>query len=323
MLEAPNATEYPDKDDLDEFPTEIRSYLLSWHLVFQSFATASEKVRNDYTVSLKTERLLDHLLMFIAGTLGHIDGGALDLDHAKITESMRTTYSISEATTLPNLQNMQWLLANLYYLALLYTPMLVKNWYTNVKSRAIQQQYSSWTQKFFTDLIVSAAIIDVQKWADGQEITPDEQELIVKCSAKTKDIFASYEIDDMTMSLSIHLPESYPLTPVSVSSINRVGISEQKWKSFMITTQAVISFSNGSIPEGLSTLRRNIIGALKGHTECAICYSIISSDKKTPDKKCSTCSNLFHSKCLYTWFQSSNQSTCPLCRNPFNYASRS
>jgi E3 ubiquitin-protein ligase DOA10 len=66
-----------------------------------------------------------------------------------------------------------------------------------------------------------------------------------------------------------------------------------------------------------------VTGALKGQTECAICYSIVSSDKKMPDKRCQTCKHLFHSSCLFKWFASSNQSTCPLCRNPFNYGSDS
>lgn len=67
------------------------------------------------------------------------------------------------------------------------------------------------------------------------------------------------------------------------------------------------------------TFRRNVVGAMKGQSECAICYSIISTDKRMPDKRCQTCKNLFHRTCLYKWFQSSNQNTCPLCRNPIDY----
>ena len=75
----------------------------------------------------------------------------------------------------------------------------------------------------------------------------------------------------------------------------------------------------GSIIDGLTTFRRNAIGAMKGQTECAICYSIVGSDKRLPDKRCGTCRNQFHRTCLYKWFQSSNQNTCPLCRNPIDY----
>ncbi len=76
-----------------------------------------------------------------------------------------------------------------------------------------------------------------------------------------------------------------------------------------MTTQGVVTFTNGSIVDGLAAFRRNVVGALKGQTECAICYSIVSSDKRMPDKKCGTCKNLFHRTCPYRWFQTSNQNT--------------
>lgn len=76
---------------------------------------------------------------------------------------------------------------------------------------------------------------------------------------------------------------------------------------------------NGSITDGLSSFRRNVTGALKGQTECAICYSIISADRQLPQKRCPTCKNLFHASCLFKWFKTSNASTCPLCRNAFNF----
>lgn len=76
---------------------------------------------------------------------------------------------------------------------------------------------------------------------------------------------------------------------------------------------------NGSIIDGLMAFRRNIVGALKGQTECAICYAIIASDRRMPDKRCQTCRHQFHRQCLYKWFQTSSQNTCPLCRNPIDY----
>ena len=83
----------------------------------------------------------------------------------------------------------------------------------------------------------------------------------------------------------------------------------------------VVSGGTGSgLIDGLIAFRHNVSAALfKGQSECAICYSVISTDMKTPEKKCATCKNMFHSACLYRWFKSSNSSSCPLCRNQFNY----
>ena len=77
---------------------------------------------------------------------------------------------------------------------------------------------------------------------------------------------------------------------------------------------------DGSIIDGLSAWRRNVAGALKGQSECSICYSMISVDKQLPSKKCPTCKNAFHSSCLLRWFKMSNASLCPLCRNAFKFS---
>ncbi|KAG7152191.1 E3 ubiquitin-protein ligase listerin like [Verticillium longisporum] len=174
--------------------------------------------------------------------------------------------------------------------------------------------------KYFSPLIISEVLDEVAVWASSQEApAADENELVVKVSPTAKEITAGYEVDESLASIAIRVPAGYPLEGVNVVGLNRVAVNERKWQSWLMTTQGVITFSNGSIIDGLTTFRRNIVGALKGQSECAICYSIISTDKKMPDKKCSTCKNLFHRTCLYKWFQSSNQNTCPLCRNPIDY----
>ncbi|KAF2455371.1 hypothetical protein BDY21DRAFT_350598 [Lineolata rhizophorae] len=78
--------------------------------------------------------------------------------------------------------------------------------------------------------------------------------------------------------------------------------------------------SGAGLIDGLVAFRKNVLGALKGQTECAICYSVVGPDRQLPSKKCSTCKNAFHAGCLFRWFKTSNGSSCPLCRNPFNYA---
>jgi hypothetical protein len=178
---------------------------------------------------------------------------------------------------------------------------------------------------------------EVTDWADAQETTDDEKELIIKAAKRSREVYASYEVDDMMMQIVIRMPPNYPLQGVKVEGINRVAASERKWTGWLMNTQGAMTFDvssprlvsrisanqepaqNGSITDGLTIFRKNVVGTLKGKAECAICYSLISSDKKMPDKGCHTCKNLFHAACLFKWFATSNQSTCPLCRNPFNY----
>lgn len=320
LLDPPSIHNFSD-ERLVEFPFEIRGYLLSWLLVFQSYP-ASPKVRNDYTELLKQGEYLDPLLTFIFDILGHSIGNPLGLDKAGLTPNLITSFDLELTATEPEEKNMQWLLVHLYYLCLKLTPNMAKNWWMYCKSKQTRIAVESWTERYFSSLVIGDNLEEISKWAQEQPVpgpTDDEKELIIKISKPSREIFAAYEVDDTQIQAVIRFPSNYPLESVTVEGIQRVAVSEKRWKNWLMATQGVIKFSNGSITEGLSTFRKNIIGALKGQTECAICYSLVSEDKRMPEKRCQTCKNLFHSSCLFKWFASSNQSSCPLCRNPFNY----
>ncbi|KAH8841755.1 hypothetical protein MCOR27_007551 [Pyricularia oryzae] len=318
LLDPPTLEAFHD-ELIAGFPTPVRSYFLAWHLIFDAFSAASFPLRNAYTENLKATNSLEPMLNFTFDVLGHSAAHPLNLNQAHLADSI-SSYDLQTAETEPDERAMQWLLVHVYYLALKYLPGLVKGWYINCRSKQTRIAVESWTTRYFSPVIISQTLDDVAKWADEQEPpAEDEKELIIKASKLSREVIVGYEVDDLQASISIRLPPAYPLEPVSVASVNRVAVNEKKWQSWLMTTQGVITFSNGSIVDGIATFRRNVIGAMKGQTECAICYSIISTDRRVPDKRCGTCKNLFHRGCLYQWFQTSNQNTCPLCRNPIDY----
>lgn len=319
LLDAPTLEQYPD-EILAQFPTSIRCYLLAWKLVFDAYSTSSFKVRNDFTEQLRAEKCAIPLLDFMFDVLGHSAAHPLNLPKASLGPEQIKDFDIKLADAEAEEKSMQWLLVHLFYLALKYTPGLFRTWYIDCRSKQTRIAVEGWTTKFFSPLIIDDALDDVQTWADSQEASSmDEKELNVKVSRPAREVTAGYEIDEDEAAIAIKIPSSYPIDGVAVEGLRRVAVDDKKWQSWVRTTRGVITFSNGNIIDGLQVFRRNIVGALKGQGECAICYSIISSDKKTPDKRCTTCKNLFHRVCLYKWFSTSNQNTCPLCRNPIDY----
>ncbi|KAF5019395.1 hypothetical protein F66182_8595 [Fusarium sp. NRRL 66182] len=319
LLDAPTLEKYSD-EMLAEFPSSIRSYLLSWKLVFDAYSTSSFKIRNDFNENLKQDNYVAPLLDFMFDVLGHSAAHPLKLEKVNLTSEHIQDYDVKVAEAESEEKNMQWLLIHLFYLLHKYTPGLFRTWYIDCRSKQTRIAVESWTTKYFSPLIISDALDEVQQWANTQEPPAiDEQELVVRVARAAREVTAGYEVDESQAAISIKIPQNYPIENVAVQGLNRVAVSEKKWQSWIMTTQGVITFSNGNIIDGLQVFKRNIIGALKGQSECAICYSIISTDKRMPDKRCTTCKNLFHRTCLYKWFQSSNQNTCPLCRNPIDY----
>lgn len=243
LLNAPNPDDYTD-EDLAQFPVAIRSYLLAWHLVFDAYSKASFRVRNDYTEKLRAGKHLDPLLRFLVDVLGHALARALDLDKEGFTAEHIRSYSIDLADSEPAERGMNWLLIHLFYLILKYIPGLFKMWYLDCGSKQTKNTIQVWMQRFFSPLIISDALDEVVEWSSQQEEQGDAdiQEIIVKVSKKSREITAGYPVDDDAATISLHVPESYPLDPVDVVSVKRVAVKEDKWQSWLKATKAVIMF---------------------------------------------------------------------------------
>lgn len=292
--------------------TDAQRYLLAWKLTFDHYPKASHKLREAYSTNLKSSGCVSKLLNFLCEKLRIASGRPIDASKFDIKNY---NAELSESDD----QSLQWLSIHVYYLLLMYVPHLVKDWYLEQKNR-IKLPLETWTQKYMSPLIISSSLAAVEDWSSAQRAELSEEDRPVQTKVTLTEVVASIPIDPESpaICLSVSLPPAYPLEPPSVKSRTRVGVSENKWESWL-RTFSVIIFSQG-IVEGLVAFRRNVMGALKGQSECAICYSIIGTDMQTPSKKCQTCKNWFHGSCLFRWFRSSNSSSCPLCRNNFNYA---
>lgn len=325
LLDAPTLEAYPE-EILIQFPTPIRSYLLSWKLIFDAYQGSAHKLREDYTEQLKTLGAINPLMEFTVDVLGHSAAHAINLDKVGFTYLDIQDYDINVGDSLPEEKNMQWLLVHLFYLSLKYVPGLFKTWFIDCRSRQTKNAVEPWTERWFSPILIRDVMEEVDTWSKSQVADPDEHEFVIKVNQKAREITAAYPIDDgdeeQSAALLLQISANFPIGNVNVVGLNRVACNERTWQSWVRTTQGIIIISNGSIVEGLGAFRRNVVGALKGNVECAICYSYISVDKRMPDKRCATCKNLFHRDCLYKWLESANQNTCPLCRTRMDFVDK-
>ncbi|EFQ98580.1 hypothetical protein MGYG_01606 [Nannizzia gypsea CBS 118893] len=291
-----------------------RSYLLGWKVAFDHFASSSIPVQESYSSDIKQKDCLSPLLDFVFDCLESPQGQLTDASKFEIRSFELDTAESSK-------KEMQWLLVHTYYLALRYLPNLTRAWWVDCKKR-LKTPVETWTQKYISPLIIEDSLQSVSDWYSGQDWGGEDHALEVKVSSRAAEIIGSIEIDEESppTSIAISLPQTYPLHQATVTGRSRVAVDEKKWKSWLLVIQGVILFSNGNLMDGLMAFRRNVQGALKGQGECPICCSIISANMQTPNKRCGTCKNTFHSDCLFRWFRSSNSSSCPLCRNSFLYS---
>ncbi|SMR54765.1 unnamed protein product [Zymoseptoria tritici ST99CH_3D1] len=313
IIEAPTLDTLADASFDVAMPLQLQGFLNSWRVLFEHFNGSSYRVKTDYVEQLKDGGYVSGLLSLTFDFLGHTRGRPVDASKFDVKQYT----SDSE----PNVErDVQWLLTHLYYLALTHLPSLVKAYVLDIRSRQTPQIIETWTAKYISPLTITSSLQEVADWAEKSvKDDPDYENMTVKVGMRSREVNVAYLVDEQHMAIKVVLPEAYPLDAAKVTSVNRVAVKEEKWQSWLRNCQGVITFSNGSITDALAAWRKNVSGTLKGQTECAICYSIISGAKELPTKRCQTCKNLFHASCLFKWFKSSNASTCPLCRNAFNF----
>ncbi|KAK9240258.1 hypothetical protein V1525DRAFT_395466 [Lipomyces kononenkoae] len=292
---------------------EMRAYLFSWKLIFEYFENAPFALKTKYAESLKEGEYIDSVLNVLASLLNLTSGKPADASKVPFTR-----YDPDEVLDTAE-QDLQWLLLHIYYQLLRHVPSIVRKWWAEIRNRQLSLAVDSFTQKYFSPVLIDAELQSVQaKWAEtGIEAEDENMQVIV--SRVTHEVAAVYSIDEQTMEMIIRVPTNFPLHDVHVDGVKRVGVKENQWRAWLLASQAVISSQNGNIVDALVLFRRNVNLHFEGVTECAICYSILHQDRSLPNKRCQTCKNKFHAGCLYKWFQSANSSSCPLCRQPFSF----
>ncbi|KAI9164385.1 hypothetical protein H9P43_008224 [Blastocladiella emersonii ATCC 22665] len=299
-------------------------WLLSWLLVFRHFESATLQLKMFWMDAVD----IDALLSFIFRELADMHGIALDLwdvtafeprglpdsDTTKQAAAATASAAAAAGASASDDDDMaiRLLCAHLYFQALVNTPSHVRVWWTESRDKHLCKAVEKLTIAHYSPMILQHELSSLDA-----KIT-DLTVRVLRSGTGGAQVSATYTIEDAEMELQVILPAQYPLRPVEVAGGDRAGVSESKWRGWLLSCKTILSVQNATILEALQIFLRNIQLHTKGATECAICYSIVGVSCKTlPNKPCRTCKHKFHGSCLYKWFKSSPQSTCPLCRSLF------
>lgn len=127
------------------------------------------------------------------------------------------------------------------------------------------------------------------------------------------------EIEDGAhMEVAVRLPPSFPLRPAEAECRQRAGVTDARFRKWLLGISTMLRNENGSIAEALLLWRRNVTREFEGLEPCLVCYSIVHPSSSTlPRMACKTCKLKFHSQCLYQWVKTSGKHNCPHCTSPW------
>ncbi|KAJ8266659.1 hypothetical protein GJAV_G00133160 [Gymnothorax javanicus] len=292
----------------------ILGYLLAWKLILTFFKASPTHLRVQYSLFLRKSCSLHTLLLHLFRLMPEnpvlpgqgAESGTKELK-TFFTEDLRLSINKRDGMQL----ELPHLACQVYYSALKDLPAMVRLWWNGQDKRTFS------TVDKFTSKYVSS-VLSAQEISLVQSSTQTFDSMTVKARSATREVIATYSVDDIFIELAIQLPQNYPLGSISVESGRRVGVAVQQWRNWMLQLSTYLTHQNGSIMEGLALWKNNVDKRFEGVEDCMICFSVIhGSNYSLPKKACRTCKKKFHSACLYKWFTSSNKSTCPLCRETF------
>ncbi|CDO92326.1 unnamed protein product [Kluyveromyces dobzhanskii CBS 2104] len=313
LLESLNETMPHDYLEYQEKKAFMR-YLNYCHILIFYFEDISYDLRQHYVQQLKEKDLVNRLLEFLADQM--MLSNTKYWENIDIKDVLTYPYSSDRGKSDPADECNMMMEFLMYHFFTIFGS-LVGQWWNNIKNRAFKETVSNFVTRNISPTLISNELDETDEALN--KFDKEELNLTVKVNRNNNEIKASYLIDEQKLEVAFKLPTNYPLQNVQVHGVSRVGITEQQWKSWIISTQRIISNMNGSVVDSLELLSKNVKLQFSGFEECAICYYILHAiDRKLPTKICPTCSNRFHGACLYKWFKSSGNNTCPMCRGEFN-----
>jgi len=280
--------------------TLTMGYLLAWRVIICLIEQAGEELRPKYTEFLRSQGHLEQLLNHLFRLLPTISS-TLDSSFFKVP-----LHVDSEASSL----EIQQLSGSCWVSVCRHLPALARQWWQGLDR----------TAKDMVEKVTSSTVTPMLWREEATAIAGAEasDNMTLKVRDSVREVVATYTIDEGSMELVVSLPSNHPLGGLTVESGRRVGVDTGQWRKWMLQLTTFLTHQNGTILDGLKLWKRNVDKRFEGVEECYICFYILhGSNHQLPKLGCRTCKKKFHSACLYKWFSTSNNSSCPLCRNLF------
>eukprot|EP00127_Corallochytrium_limacisporum_P006595 Clim_evm24s231 gene=Clim_evmTU24s231 len=295
-----------------EYYIHQTSLLLAWDLILEHFESVGAKRKMNIAGHLRKIDALGPIMGFICQRLGLGDDDA-DLPSITVIPGIMTA-DFRRQRAGAGIYRPEGLDVHILQRTLDSLPALCRQWWSYQDSKTVQIRFQEFVEKHISPALIHRQLSQVK----DQSTVGDD--LTVAVRAQTNEVIATYDRDEVTMTLPLSFPSSFPVKPVAVDKDGAkfVGVGSNHWRKWLLQITLFLNAQNGSLLDAFRVWQSAIEKRFEGVEECTICYSVVhGTNQQLPQLRCKTCSNKFHSACLYKWFSTSGQSTCPLCRSLF------
>ena len=137
------------------------------------------------------------------------------------------------------------LAAHLYYRALRVVPALIRSWLVDCRDRQLSSTVTTYTSTHFSPALLQAELAQVRDPVAAAELS--DENMKVKVASAVHEITAVYLVDEQELEIRLKLPADWPLHSIEIKDSKRVGVTEDRWRSWILGVQQILTFRVRSV----------------------------------------------------------------------------
>lgn len=125
--------------------------------------------------------------------------------------------------------------AHILYRAVLHVPSLMSTWWTNCRDRQLSAAFRTIITRHYSPLLINSEFTHLRESGlSGDEWT-------IRMAPITGEVVVSFAVDEQALEICVDIPTDYPLHPVKVREIRKLGVEDKKWRAWLLAVQQVIT----------------------------------------------------------------------------------
>ena len=129
-------------------------------------------------------------------------------------------------------------------------PALIRGWLLDCRDRQLSTTITTYTSTHFSPALLQAELLQVKDPSASAELT--DENMKVKVASAVNEITASYTVDEHDLEIRLKLPSDWPLHSIEIKDSKRVGVTEDRWRAWILGVQQILTFRVGTVCDRLN-----------------------------------------------------------------------
>lgn len=117
-------------------------------------------------------------------------------------------------------------------------PSLIRKWLLDCTDRQLSTSIVNYTSQHFSPVIIRTELAQVKSPDAATEL--DDENMSIKVAHNVNEVTASYLVDEHHLEITLKLPNDWPLHTIEIKDLKKVGVLEDRWRSWVLGVQQII-----------------------------------------------------------------------------------